>query len=329
MRPPRRARPGAALAAALLAALWPAAAPAAAAPGSPLHEGAAAFARGRFEIAVAHFVRATAVRPSDPHGWLWLGVTRFYQGDHVAGERALARAARLAPRDATVLLWWGHLLARVGRPDAAAAAFGRALQARASPTVHALARQAARALGPLPAVPALAAPATAAPPGAAPSWVHDAASYRTIALHYNPRLSTAEADAIARALLGYSREFNIDPRLVVALVVVESGFQPRAVSRAGAMGLGQLMPGTAQALGVNPWDPVQNLYGSIRYLRGNLDRFGWTRPHLALAAYNAGRGAVERHEGIPPYAETQWYVVSVSSLYRRLLATSGEMPELR
>ncbi|MDQ7857201.1 MAG: lytic transglycosylase domain-containing protein [Armatimonadota bacterium] len=324
MRPPRHRS----LAAALLAALALAGS-AAAAPGGPMHEGAAAFARGRLEVAAAHFVRATTARPGDPQGWLWLGVTRFYQGDHAAGERALARAARLAPRDATVLLWWGHLLARVDRPDAAAAAFRRALDLRASPTVHALARQAARALGPLPIAPALAAPAGAGLPGAAPAWVHDVASYRGIALHYNPRLSGMEADAIARALLGYSREFNVDPRLVVALVVVESGFQPRAVSRAGAMGLGQLMPGTARALGVNPWDPVQNLYGSIRYLRGNLDRFGWDRPHLALAAYNAGRGAVERHEGIPPYAETQWYVVNVSSLYRRLLAASGEMPELR
>jgi soluble lytic murein transglycosylase-like protein len=86
------------------------------------------------------------------------------------------------------------------------------------------------------------------------------------------------------------------------------------------MGLGQLMPATARALGVNPWDPVQNLYGSIRYLRGNIDRFGYGNAHLALAAYNAGRGAVERYEGIPPYAETRWYVANVSSLYRRLLA---------
>jgi len=80
------------------------------------------------------------------------------------------------------------------------------------------------------------------------------------------------------------------------------------------------MPETARALGVNPDDPVQNLYGTIRYLRGNLDRFGWKNLHLALAAYNAGRGAVERYEGIPPYDETRWYVYNVTSLYRRLLS---------
>jgi soluble lytic murein transglycosylase-like protein len=88
------------------------------------------------------------------------------------------------------------------------------------------------------------------------------------------------------------------------------------------------MPETARALGVDPRDPTQNLYGSIRYLRGNLDRFGWENVHLALAAYNAGRNAVERYEGIPPYAETQWYVTNVTSLYRRLLSISGEIPEL-
>ena len=89
-----------------------------------------------------------------------------------------------------------------------------------------------------------------------------------------------------------------------------------------------LVRATADALGVNPWDPTQNLYGAIRYLRGNLDRFGWENPHLALAAYNAGRGAVERYDGIPPYAETQWYVYNVTTLYRRFLTMTGKMPEL-
>jgi soluble lytic murein transglycosylase-like protein len=65
---------------------------------------------------------------------------------------------------------------------------------------------------------------------------------------------------------------------------------------------------------------VQNLYGTIRYLRGNLDRFGYDNVHLALAAYNAGRAAVERYEGIPPYDETRWYVYNVTHLYRRLLS---------
>lgn len=301
----------------------------AAAPAS-LRDGAAAFAKGRLADAEAIFTRAVAARPADVHASLWLGVVRFHRGNLTGAEQAMAYAARLSPRDATVWVWWGHLLARAGQTEQAAQAFRRALLAGGPPRAHRLAEQALRAVRPLPEV-AASPPATentdARP--VAPSWVHDVASYRAIASYYNPRLSAGETEAIARALLGYSRMFDLDPRLIVALVVVESGFQPRARSRAGAMGLGQLMPGTARVLGVNPWDPAQNLYGSIRYLRGNLDRFGWQNTHLALAAYNAGRGAVERYDGIPPYAETQWYVANVTSLYRRLVAISGKMPELR
>jgi soluble lytic murein transglycosylase-like protein len=238
-----------------------------------------------------------------------------------------------------VLLWWGHALVRVGDQAGAATAFRAAATGRGSSRTRRLAAQALRALDPapstatsgVPSAPAdvpLGGPLRADAPGA-PDWVFDVDSYRMIAQHYNRRLSDAEATLIARAVLGYSRHFNMDPRFVVALIVVESGFQPRVVSRAGAIGLGQLMPGTADALGVDPWDPVQNVYGTIRYLRGNLDRFGWQKAHLALAAYNAGRGAVARYDGIPPYAETQWYVYNVGHLYLRLLGMTGKMPELQ
>jgi soluble lytic murein transglycosylase-like protein len=311
----------AAAAAALLACVLVAALRAPAAAATPVHEAARAFARGRLDEAEQTLARAVAARPSDTVAWLWLGVVRFHRNQPAEAERAFARAARLAPRDASVLVWWGHLLVETGRPDKAVAVFNRALLARGRATAHEAAEQALRVLRPLPGLPAAGAKRRSGlTPPAAPAWVLDVASYREIARFYNPRLSAAEAARIAEALLAYSHHFNIDPRLVVALVVVESGFQPLAVSRAGAMGLGQLMPATARALGVNPWDPVQNLYGSIRYLRGNLDRFGYGNAHLALAAYNAGRGAVERYEGIPPYAETRWYVANVSSLYRRLLA---------
>ena len=104
---------------------------------------------------------------------------------------------------------------------------------------------------------------------------------------------------------------GIDPSLLKGLVQQESGFDPNARSGAGAVGLTQLMPGTAAALGVtDPTDPVQSLQAGARYLREQLDRFGGDE-RLALAAYNAGPGAVAKYGGVPPYAETQGYVNKV------------------
>lgn len=102
---------------------------------------------------------------------------------------------------------------------------------------------------------------------------------------------------------------GIPADLFLRLVQQESGWNPQAVSPKGAIGLAQLMPGTAQLLGVDATDPVQNLEGGARYLRAQYETFG-TWP-LALAAYNAGPGAVQEHGGIPPYAETQGYVRAI------------------
>lgn len=107
---------------------------------------------------------------------------------------------------------------------------------------------------------------------------------------------------------------GLDPHLVELVVWHESGFNPVAISRTGAMGLMQLMPGTAAGLGVtDPFDPVQNVSGGVRYLAAQLNRFGDVA--LALAAYNAGPGAVERYGGVPPYAETMNYVDSILGEY--------------
>lgn len=117
---------------------------------------------------------------------------------------------------------------------------------------------------------------------------------------------------IARA----ARRHGLPPALVKAVVRAESNFQPHALSNKGAQGLMQLMPATADDLGVaDPFRAEDNVFGGTRYLRSMHDRFGnW---ELALAAYNAGPGAVDRFGGIPPYAETQEYVERVLHYYRR------------
>ena len=103
-----------------------------------------------------------------------------------------------------------------------------------------------------------------------------------------------------------ARKHGIPENLFLRLVQQESAWKPKARSHKGAIGLAQLMPGTARNLGVNPHDPRQNLEGGARYLKRMYNKFGnWK---LALAAYNAGPGAVEKYNGIPPYKETKNYV---------------------
>ena len=106
-----------------------------------------------------------------------------------------------------------------------------------------------------------------------------------------------------------ARRHGIPPALFTAMIGQESGFNPRARSPVGAIGLGQLMPGTARGLGVNPHDPIQNLEGAARYLSKAKHSFGSWK--LALAAYNAGFGAVSKYGGVPPYKETQNYVRNI------------------
>ena len=112
-----------------------------------------------------------------------------------------------------------------------------------------------------------------------------------------------------------ARRHGLDPDLVMAVVSVESGFRPRAVSPKGAQGLMQLMPKTASSLGVaDAFDPAQNLDGGARHLGQLLTLYGGDLTR-ALAAYNAGEGAVDRHRGVPPYRETRAYVKKVLERY--------------
>ncbi len=117
---------------------------------------------------------------------------------------------------------------------------------------------------------------------------------------------------LASLFLGAAAKYGLSPQLLAAVAKVESGFDPAAKSSAGALGLMQIMPATAQGLGINPYDPAQAIDGAAQILSGNLDRFG-SLP-LALAAYNAGSGAVEQYGGIPPFPETQTYVTKIMGL---------------
>jgi len=132
-----------------------------------------------------------------------------------------------------------------------------------------------------------------------------------------------DLDVLIRRL---SERYGLPPDLVRAVIRQESAFDPFAVSVKGAQGLMQLMPGTARRFGVQDvFDPAENVLGGVKYLRFLMDRYeGDTR--LALAAYNAGEGAVDRHEGIPPYAETRDYVERIAGKPRSqdMTASGGE-----
>ena len=146
------------------------------------------------------------------------------------------------------------------------------------------------------------------------------AIYQTIN-HYNG--NEVECDWITRAILYASSEYQVDPILITAIMEAESNFDFHATSPVGAIGLMQLMPSTAASLGVNPHNPLENIVGGTIYIKNQLGRFEtWGEYSVtdAVAAYNAGPGAVEKYGGVPNYSETVNYVIIVARNYKKLLS---------
>ncbi len=154
--------------------------------------------------------------------------------------------------------------------------------------------------------------------------------YRDQIHRLNRRLDDQTLDKITSSILGYSDYYKVDPRLIIAMMIAESNFDPNAVSRTGAVGLGQLMPSTAAGLSVDPRDLERSIGASVKILSGHVAQYGGADSQglvpintllLTMAAYNAGGGAVRRYHGVPPYRETQTYVRRVASYYHQLCGT--------
>jgi soluble lytic murein transglycosylase-like protein len=166
-------------------------------------------------------------------------------------------------------------------------------------------------------------------PAVASSAPTTIAAYAGVLHRINPQMPQWQSHLLASHLLSSAAHWKLDPNLLVALVTVESRWHTQAESRVGAIGLGQLMPGTAHSLHVNPHNATENLSGAARYLSGLLTRFRYHSNHvqLACAAYNAGPEAVSEYGGIPPYAETQNYVVRVMDTWHTI-AKSIHVPSV-
>ena len=243
--------------------------------------------------------RPSAAPAAGLETWMTQGEAHYRSGALLEAERAFGRAAAAAPYQARPALWMGAVEVARGNRAAAVVWFTEAL--RRHPTA---AEQGCAAvwLGML---------------GIEvdrPRWlVRTPEEYAVFMRAANPTLSQGQARWLGAAVLDAAARYHLDPRILTSVIYVESRFNHQTISSVGATGLGQLMPGTAEGLGVDPRDPAQNLYGAAWLLRLHLDAFH--NLPLALAAYNAGTAAVRRWGGIPPYAETQWYVWAVLWVY--------------
>jgi soluble lytic murein transglycosylase-like protein len=268
-------------------------------------------------IAVIAVVSASAAcGPANAETWLQTGWQAYQAGQMAQAATAFERAAASTPESATPAVWVGAVLAAQG--DLLRAGHWFRLALLLNPTTA----QAHYALGWLARLGRSVSPARTAAAGLAKVTAPrveatTAEGITTFIRTSNPSISPSVATWEGMAIQKASVQEGVDPRLVTALVSVESAFDPNAVSPKGAQGLGQLMPRTAAELRVNARDPWQNLVGAARILRQNEATFH-SLP-LTLAAYNAGGSAVREYGGIPPFPETQHYVWKILSIFGTLL----------
>lgn len=246
-------------------------------------------------LALAAACPAAPARASGAGSWMAEGAALYRSGALLQAQRAFSQAAQAAPSTAGPALWVGAVEVARGNRAAAAAWFSEALRRHPTAAEQGCATVWLNLLG---------------IEVTRPRWrVRTIDEYAAFVHAANPRLSGGQARWLGAAVIEASARSRLDPRLLAAVIYIESRFNHQSISSAGAEGLGQLMPETAEGLGVDPRDPLQNLVGAASLLRLNLDQF--RNLPLALAAYNAGSGAVRRWGGIPPYAETRWYVWAV------------------
>jgi Transglycosylase SLT domain len=163
-------------------------------------------------------------------------------------------------------------------------------------------------------------------PGMTSEMLRVLPQYTAFIKNRNKKLTDEDAEHIAEGILAYSAHFGVDARLIVAIIVTESDFNPMSTSNKGAKGLGQLMPVNERELGLtNAYDINQNLWGTVKLVRGHIDKYSamtndsFEALVLALAGYNAGNGAVKKFGNqVPPYKETQNYVRKVIDMYSQL-----------
>lgn len=258
---------------------------------------------GGFVLAAVLWAAGPAVAGnSDPQGLLRAGISSYRAGAPAHAFQSFAAAAAKTPGDALPALWAGVAASAAGKWEDSRAYLREALR---RPHTTDEGRLAEAWLARLEAFETRV-----------PGTQDTAGGIAALAFASNPRLAWSQASWLGLAVETAARHEGLDPWLLASVIYIESRFNHQSISGAGAMGLGQLMPGTARAAGVDPRDPWQNVLGSAAILRWNYLEFrDWP---LALAAYNAGSEAVRRYGGIPPYAETQWYVRAVLWVYSQV-----------